>query len=85
MTETPRQPTFPHTPFVPYDPTVQFYETAAWNFGGDAEAWEYTGWRDETAAGKTTVPVRNEKFDVSTIPSRFPARSVEPAAQPAGI
>ncbi|XVQ06435.1 hypothetical protein ACQP1W_27670 [Spirillospora sp. CA-255316] len=46
------QMVFPHSPFVPYDPIVQFYETAAWNFGGDAEAWEYTGWRDETMAWK---------------------------------
>jgi hypothetical protein len=45
--------TFPHSPFVPYDPIVSFYETEAWNFGGDAEAWEYTGWRDEVLAGKT--------------------------------
>ncbi|WP_220187075.1 hypothetical protein [Pseudonocardia pini] len=56
MTETPQfEKTFPHSPFVPYDPIVQFYEMASWNFGGDAEAWEYTGWRDETLAGKTTA------------------------------
>lgn len=55
MTETPFEHTFPHSPFVPYDPVVQFYETAAWNFGGDAEAWEYTGWRDEVLAGKRTA------------------------------
>lgn len=56
MNENPQpEVTFPHTPFVPYDPVVQFYETASWNFGGDAEAWEYTGWRDEVIAGKTTA------------------------------
>jgi glycine cleavage system aminomethyltransferase T len=55
MAETPQSKTFPHTPFVPYDPVVQFHETAAWCFGGDAEAWEYTGWRDEVLAATTTV------------------------------
>ncbi|MEU9448978.1 hypothetical protein [Streptomyces sp. NPDC048277] len=53
--QMPQLPTFPHSPFVPYDPIVQFYECAAWAFGGDAEAWEYTGWRDETLAATTTA------------------------------
>ena len=48
------QQVFPHTPFVPFDPGVIHYDTV-WCFGGDAEAWEYTGWRDETQAWKTTA------------------------------
>ena len=54
MAEMPQGKNFPHSPFVPYDPIVQFYETEAWAFGGDAEAWEYTGWRDEVLAATTT-------------------------------
>jgi len=56
MTQAPQfEKVFPHSPFVPYDPIVQLYEVEAWNFGGDAEAWEYTGWRDETMSWKTTA------------------------------
>ena len=45
---------FPIPIYVPYDPGAGWYETEGWNGGGDAEAWEYTGWRDETMSWKTT-------------------------------
>jgi glycine cleavage system aminomethyltransferase T len=31
------------------------YNLDQWNFGGVANAWEYTGWRDETQSWKTTA------------------------------
>ncbi len=43
---------FVHSPYVPYDPGVALYDTEGWNGGGDAEAWEYTGWRDEVMSWK---------------------------------
>jgi CheY-like chemotaxis protein len=48
---------FPHSIYVPYDPGAGWYETEGWNGGGDAEAWEYTGWRDETMSWKTTCSI----------------------------
>jgi glycine cleavage system aminomethyltransferase T len=45
---------FPHSIYVPYDPGAAWYEVEGWNGGGDAEAWEYTGWRDETMSWKET-------------------------------
>jgi glycine cleavage system aminomethyltransferase T len=55
VTETPQfEQVYPHSPFVPFDPGVLHYDTT-WCFGGDAEAWEYTGWRDETRSWKTTA------------------------------
>lgn len=46
---------FVHSPYVPYDPGVALYDTEGWNGGGDAEAWEYTGWRDEVMSWKQTA------------------------------
>lgn len=48
---------FLHSPFVPYDPAVQLYEVPAWSLGGYADAWEYTGWRDETMSWKITASI----------------------------
>jgi glycine cleavage system aminomethyltransferase T len=46
---------FVHSPYVPYDPGVALYDVDGWNGGGDAEAWEYTGWRDEVMSWKETA------------------------------
>jgi glycine cleavage system aminomethyltransferase T len=42
---------FPHSIFVPYDPTVPLYQCSMRSF---AIPWEYTGWRDETMSWKET-------------------------------
>jgi glycine cleavage system aminomethyltransferase T len=51
----PNHKVWPQSPWVPYDPLVINYNLDQWNFGGVANAWEYTGWRDETQSWKTTA------------------------------
>ncbi|MFC8520768.1 aminomethyl transferase family protein [Streptomyces sp. NPDC057257] len=45
---------FAHTPFVPYDSTVDHYEWAAGGFPF-LVPWEYTGWRNEQLSWKETA------------------------------
>jgi glycine cleavage system aminomethyltransferase T len=46
---------WPQSPWVPYDDRVVLYSLEHWEFGGVAQAWEYTGWRDEALSWKTTA------------------------------
>lgn len=49
------QPFFPKSPWVPHDERVILYDPEHWEFGAASQAWEYTGWRDETTSWKTTA------------------------------
>ncbi|GAB3618382.1 aminomethyltransferase family protein [Okibacterium endophyticum] len=51
----PNQKVWPQSPWVPYDERVVLYSLEHWEFGGVAQAWEYTGWRDETLSWKKTA------------------------------
>jgi glycine cleavage system aminomethyltransferase T len=53
----PNHKVWPQSPWVPYDDRVVLYSLEHWEFGGVAQAWEYTGWRDETMSWKTTAYV----------------------------
>jgi glycine cleavage system aminomethyltransferase T len=44
-----------HSPWVPFDDRVILYDPEHWEFGAAAQAWEYTGWRDEALSWKTTA------------------------------
>lgn len=48
-------PVFAKSPWVPYDDRVILYDGDHWEFGAVSQAWEYTGWRDETLSWKTTA------------------------------
>ena len=63
---------FPHSVYVPYDRGANWYETEGWNGGGDAEAWEYTGWRDETMSWKTTCYIHGHLNPTPTFVLRGP-------------
>lgn len=53
--ENPNQKLWAQSPWVPHDDRVILYDTEHWEFGAVAQAWEYTGWRDETLSWKTTA------------------------------
>jgi glycine cleavage system aminomethyltransferase T len=65
------QPVFPHSPFVPFDPGVLHYDMT-WCLGGDAEAWEYTGWQDETMSWKTTAYIHGHLNPSPTVRLKGP-------------
>jgi vanillate/3-O-methylgallate O-demethylase len=46
---------WPQSPWVPYDDRAVLYSLEHWAFGGVAQAWEYTGWRDEALSWKKTA------------------------------
>lgn len=52
---SPDHKVWPQSPWVPYDERVLLYALEHWAFGGVAQAWEYTGWRDEQVSWKTTA------------------------------
>jgi glycine cleavage system aminomethyltransferase T len=51
------QKMWPQSPWVPYDDRAVLYSLEHWAFGGVAQAWEYTGWRDENLSWKQTAYV----------------------------
>lgn len=51
----PNHKMWPQSPWVPYDRRAVLYSLEHWEFGGVAQAWEYTGWRDEQLSWKTTA------------------------------
>lgn len=52
----PNHKMWPQSPWVPYDDRVVLYSLEHWEFGGVAQAWEYTGWRDEAMSWKRPPP-----------------------------
>jgi glycine cleavage system aminomethyltransferase T len=51
----PNSKTWPQSPFVPFDGGVFLYSLDHWELGEMAQAWEYTGWRDEALSWKKTA------------------------------
>jgi len=51
----PNQKVWPQSPWVPFDDRAVLYSLEHWEFGGVAQAFEYTGWRDEALSWKKTA------------------------------
>jgi len=52
---------------VPFDDRVILYDPEHWEFGTVAQAWEYTGWRDEALSWKRTASLHGHLNPTPTV------------------